>query len=172
MISLWLIPFVIQGVVILLDEFWFHRKRKLSLWERVGHPIDTFFFIICLSFPFFAPFKAEALRVYILFACFSCLLITKDEWVHASSCLAQEHWLHSILFILHPILLIETLILWGILRADSLLSFYNFIGISFLSPKEAWFLLLVQWIEVMSFLIYQIIVGGIYEFYDQKKYGH
>jgi hypothetical protein len=42
----------------------------------------------------------------------SCLFITKDELVHAGACSAAEHWLHAVLFILHPIVLAAVAVLW------------------------------------------------------------
>ena len=35
------LPFAVQGLAILVDEFWFHHRRGLPRWERLGHPIDT-----------------------------------------------------------------------------------------------------------------------------------
>jgi hypothetical protein len=42
----------------------------------------------------------------------SCLLVTKDELVHAGHCSAPEHWLHAVLFVLHPIVLGTMAALW------------------------------------------------------------
>jgi hypothetical protein len=41
------------------------------------------------------------------------LLITKDEWVHADQCNAGEHWLHSVLFVVHPVVLITAGLMWA-----------------------------------------------------------
>jgi hypothetical protein len=38
-------------------------------------------------------------------AVFSALLVTKDEWVHRREASAAEQWLHSILFLLHGLIL-------------------------------------------------------------------
>jgi hypothetical protein len=96
-----LIPFAIQGVMIIFDEWVYHLKRGLPRWERIGHPIDTASFIICLVFVQLVKFSGAALLWYIALAVISCILITKDEFVHKHHCEGSEHWVHAILFINH-----------------------------------------------------------------------
>ncbi|MCX6988020.1 MAG: hypothetical protein NTZ52_00695 [Chlamydiae bacterium] len=107
-----LIPFAIQGLMIIFDEWVYHLKRELPRWERIGHPIDTASFIVCLCFVQLVKFSPSALLWYILLAVISCLLITKDEFIHKHHCEASEHWVHAILFINHPLLLISIGLLW------------------------------------------------------------
>ncbi|MCX6994290.1 MAG: hypothetical protein NTY13_00385 [Chlamydiae bacterium] len=107
-----LIPFAIQALMIIFDEWVYHLKRGLPRWERIGHPIDTASFILCLCFVQFVQFSPSALLWYILLAVISCLLITKDEFMHKHHCEACEHWVHAILFINHPLLLISIGLLW------------------------------------------------------------
>ncbi len=99
MSSLYL-PFIIQGVSMFVDEFYFHEKRGLRLWEKVGHPLDTLTVLICFSY---LTWGSADLITYVALAAFSCVFITKDEFIHKEVCPATEHWLHSLLFILHPI---------------------------------------------------------------------
>src|SRR5689334_19220146 len=100
------IPFVIQGIAIALDEICFHRKRDLPKWERIGHPLDTLSVLACLLFILFVPYSSGGvLKGYIALAIFSCLMVTKDEFVHKHHCPAAEHWLHALLFLNHPALL-------------------------------------------------------------------
>jgi 2-polyprenyl-6-hydroxyphenyl methylase/3-demethylubiquinone-9 3-methyltransferase len=40
------------------------------------------------------------------------VFVTKDEGVHARLCGGGEHWLHALLFVLHPIVLIGFAVLW------------------------------------------------------------
>ena len=40
--------------------------------------------------------------------------MTKDVFIHAKECVAAEQWLHSLLFILHPFLLLSGAIFWFI----------------------------------------------------------
>ncbi len=98
--------FALQGGLLLIDEFYFHRRRGLGLWERVGHPIDNLLLFLPLIFAFFsAPETGTARWIYFGFSALSCLLITKDEWVHTRECSASENWLHALLFVLHSVAL-------------------------------------------------------------------
>jgi hypothetical protein len=141
-----IVPFSIQGMMILIDEFFFHRKRGLPRWERVGHPIDTFLQLLCLSIPLFLDYGRRSLILYTFVGATSTLLITKDEHVHATHCTWQEHWLHAILFIVHPIVLIAAAYLWAHP------AFYG------------WFfpLLKIQILLMAIFGIYQITYWNIY----------
>lgn len=95
-----------QAAVFFVDEFYFHRRRGLPKWERWGHPADTLTVIAALSVPaFFSPTDFN-LRVFGVLGVLSCVFVTKDEWVHAAKCPPTEHWLHSVLFILHPVVFI------------------------------------------------------------------
>jgi 2-polyprenyl-6-hydroxyphenyl methylase/3-demethylubiquinone-9 3-methyltransferase len=99
------LPLFIQGLAMLFDEFYFHRKRGLPKWERLGHPIDTLSVLICFGYLSLSNAATLNLNVYLGLSILSCLLITKDEFVHIQECSASESWLHSILFILHPVVL-------------------------------------------------------------------
>ncbi|MBA3539465.1 MAG: 3-demethylubiquinone-9 3-O-methyltransferase [Deltaproteobacteria bacterium] len=95
-----------------VDEGWFHRRRGLPRWERIGHPLDTLTIALCLGWLAVARDPSAALPVYVGLAIFSTLFVTKDEAVHARVCGAGEHWLHAILFALHPIVLAAFAVLW------------------------------------------------------------
>lgn len=90
------------------DEFMFHHKRGLKRWERIGHPVDTFFFLV----PFIYTLFFSELVIFVILCIISCVVITKDEFVHKSECCYQEQWLHSVLFILHPISLFALYFAW------------------------------------------------------------
>jgi hypothetical protein len=51
------------------------------------------------------PATGAGLTVYLCAASFSCLFITKDEWIHVRHCTGGEMWLHAFLFVMHPVLL-------------------------------------------------------------------
>lgn len=106
------LPFVLQGVVIGVDEFYCHRRRGLRRWERIGHPVDTLSFGVCLAWLVFTPVSSWALSVYIALAIVSSLMITKDEWEHHGRSSGLENWLHALLFVLHPVVLIWSGYLW------------------------------------------------------------
>ncbi len=111
------LPFLIQAIAIGLDEYVFHLKRDLPKWERIGHPIDTLSVLACLLFVLFIPYSPSMLKVYIGLGIFSCLMVTKDEFVHKHHCPAAEHWLHALLFLNHPVILACTGLLWYDLHA-------------------------------------------------------
>ncbi len=105
MMNLLYIPFVLQGSAMFVDEFYFHRKRGLLRWERIGHPLDTITVFMCYLFLLFASITQSNVIIYGCLAIFSCLFVTKDEFIHAKECSPSEHWLHAFLFMLHPIIL-------------------------------------------------------------------
>lgn len=110
----WLIfiPFIVQGVIILLDEGIYHLKRDLPRWERIGHPIDTLSIMGCFAFVLLIPYDPDWIKFYVALGILSCLLVTKDEFVHQHYCPPGEHWLHAILFINHSILIIAIGLMW------------------------------------------------------------
>jgi hypothetical protein len=106
------IPLSIQAALMVVDEIHFHRQRGLPRWERIGHPIDTLSVLICYGLALTQAPKNAALTVYAVFAIVSCVLVTKDEFVHSRRCSPAEQWLHSLLFVLHPIVLGVAALLW------------------------------------------------------------
>ncbi|HLE01498.1 MAG TPA: hypothetical protein VJB59_14640 [Bdellovibrionota bacterium] len=104
--------FALQAAVMLFDEFYFHQRRGLPRWERIGHPIDTLSVLAVLGFAIYAKPGVEAVPTFAFLTIASSLCVTKDEWVHAKRCGAFEHWAHAILFLLHPILLLGAGWLW------------------------------------------------------------
>jgi hypothetical protein len=107
------IPLALQALTTLADELHFHRRRGLARWERIGHPLDTLTVLACYAVALALPFTATSLRLYVALAAFSCLFVTKDEVVHAKYCEPFEHWVHSLLFVLHPIILASVGYLWA-----------------------------------------------------------
>ena len=123
MLPLLLVPLVLQALAMLVDEAWFHRRRGLPRWERIGHPLDTLTIVLCLAWLIStSPEDPSALTVYAGLAVFSTLFVTKDEWVHATACSAGEQWLHALLFVLHPIVLAVFAVAWWTGRDDLLIS--------------------------------------------------
>jgi len=97
--------FSIQGLAMLIDELYFHRKRGLPRWERIGHPLDTLSVLICYSYLALGSKFGFSPEVYLGLSIFSCVLVTKDEFVHQAVCKGSELWLHALLFVLHPVML-------------------------------------------------------------------
>lgn len=133
-----LLPFFVQMIAIGVDEMVFHLKRGLPKWERIGHPLDTLSTLACFAFTLFVPFSGGALKIFIALGVLSCLMITKDEFVHKHHCPAAEQWLHALLFVNHSILLFCLGWLWA-----------N-------NPGLTWFVAL-QAICIALFFLYQVI---------------
>lgn len=106
------LPFLLQGLIMATDEFGFHHKRGLPLWEKIGHPLDTLCTLVALSVPTFLNYSINNKKLYIILALFSCLLITKDEFIHKDICSKTEQWLHALLFIIHPITFMAAYMIW------------------------------------------------------------
>jgi len=113
MLAACLVPIALQALAMIVDEGHFHRRRDLPRWERIGHPLDTLTLVLCLGWLVgVEPASPAALPVYVALAIASTLFVTKDEPVHARLCGAGEHWLHAVLFALHPIVLAAFAVLW------------------------------------------------------------
>ncbi len=111
--TLFWISILTQGTLLLVDEFYFHWKRRLPKWERWGHPVDTFFFLVPMGIVSFCPPHPAWQITYFAVSIVSSLVITKDEWVHRERSSSAEQWLHSLLFMLHPVILISAFFLWS-----------------------------------------------------------
>lgn len=154
MVALILVPFIVQALVIGFDEYYFHVKRGLPLWERIGHPLDTLSLLVCVFFVLLVPYSSFALKWYIGLGVFSCLMVTKDEWVHKHHCPAAEHWLHALLFINHPIVLGSIGIIWWVMTGDTAPSWMQ----KWLNrPTALHTMLLVQAGAITLFFLYQVI---------------
>jgi hypothetical protein len=112
MIGIAVAVFVLQALVMSIDELHFHRARSLPLWERWGHPLDTLSLLACLSVTVLRAPDSRALTLFVALGVVSCLLVTKDEFVHARLCSPTEHWLHALLFLIHPLVLLAAAWLW------------------------------------------------------------
>jgi hypothetical protein len=104
--------FSLQALFMWADEWVYHRRRGLPRWERWGHPLDSVAYLSALVVPALAAPAAPWIHLYIILAIFSCLLVTKDEWVHTEQCAAGEHWVHAVLFLIHPSVLIFVGLSW------------------------------------------------------------
>jgi len=122
-----LIPFPLQMSCMAVDEFYFHRRRGLPRWERLGRPLDTLTVLACFVWLLSAAPSALSLGVYVGLSVFSCLFVTKDEPVHSKQCRPNEQWLHALLFILHPLVLLSAGLLWPAWRRQTL-SFIRYTG--------------------------------------------
>ncbi len=149
-----IIPFALQALAIGFDEAYFHHKRGLPKWERIGHPLDTLSVILCMGYAIFVPFSLTALILYIALASFSSILVTKDEFVHKEHCPASENWLHAVLFILHPITLASAGFIWPVAQGVEVAPWLA----KWLDSRENLALFLRgQFGAMIAFMLYQII---------------
>jgi hypothetical protein len=107
------LPFLLQGLVLLVDEFWFHHQRGLGRWERWGHPLDTLSVLLPVTVATFQAPRAPWRLVFYTLSVLSCFVVTKDEWIHAAQARPSEHWLHSLLFITHPMVFVSVWKIWN-----------------------------------------------------------
>lgn len=116
---------ILQIIFTSIDEFYFHWQRNLPRWERWGHPVDTFFFLLPLLILSLAPAQDLWVMLYVLLSALSCFVITKDEWVHRTLAGPLEHWMHSLLFVLHPVVLFSAYFLWRDSQIEFLWIFFG-----------------------------------------------
>jgi hypothetical protein len=123
--------FGVQAALMVVDEFYFHHRRRLPRWERIGHPLDTLSVLACYAMALaFSP-SDGAVGCYAALAVFSCLFVTKDEFVHAKLCDPAEHWLHAVLFLMHPVVLTLAAFLWVSGGHRALLAFQGLLTLTF-----------------------------------------
>lgn len=79
-------------------------------------------------------------QVFISLSIFSSLFVAKDEFLHARLCEPGEHWLHSLLFLIHPVSFFAVFWLW---KTHQHMSFVR-----------------LHLALVFVFLIYQILSGS------------
>ncbi|HEX4446698.1 MAG TPA: hypothetical protein VH044_08180 [Polyangiaceae bacterium] len=144
-----LLPALLQMLAMLFDEGVFHRKRGLPRWERLGHPLDTLTVAACYAWLVANRPGRHALAMYVGLAGFSCLFITKDEFVHARYCEAGEGWLHAVLFVLHPIVFLAFGVLWYSREAGP--------G----SGQLGAFILRAQLVATLAFCVYQVLYWSV-----------
>ncbi|NGX50237.1 MAG: hypothetical protein K1060chlam2_00078 [Chlamydiae bacterium] len=157
--SYWIfLPFLLQALLIGVDEFVFHVKRGLPKWEKIGHPADTLSVILCFLFILWVPYSPGAVKVFIGLAIFSCLMVTKDEFIHKHHCPASENWLHAVLFVLHPIVLALAGIVWA---ASFAVAPPQWISPFLTNPSTLRTALITQTLLLSLFFSYQVIFWNV-----------
>ncbi|MEY4066315.1 MAG: hypothetical protein RIR26_2523 [Pseudomonadota bacterium] len=148
--------YALQAAALCIDEFFIHRKRNLPSWERWGHPLDTASVLIPTFLTVFFPFHESLLFVFVVLGIFSCLFVTKDEWVHARVCSGLELWLHAVLFVCHPMAFVSTAFFWVVRSQPSFLA----------TQSDAWrvadIVLKGQAVTLAAFLLYQVIYWNFF----------
>ncbi len=157
-------PFLLQALLIIFDEGFYHIRRGLPRWERIGHPVDTFSFVACLCLVQSIPYSTQGLIWFVILTILSCLLITKDEFIHKHHCPASEQWVHAVMFINHPVMLASLGLLW---YASSGASHSHLITLAIQDKKVVSLFLKTQTIFTVAFMIYQIIFWNF--IWQEKK---
>src|SRR5271167_2707186 len=114
-----LLPLIIQGLAIFVDEFYFHFRRGLPRCERLGHPMDTLTVLLPIVWMVFTLPTSRNFVIFVLLAVFSCFFVTKDEFVHVELCDPAEHWNHAVLFIAHPLVFAALAMLWPLFHSPA-----------------------------------------------------
>ena len=151
---LFTLPFILQALVILIDEAYFHVKRGLPKWEKIGHPLDTLSTLVCFLFVLAVPYTDTTLYTYVALSIISCLMVTKDEFIHKEHCPGAENWLHALLFLLHPLVLILMGWVWPIIQGIKMSSWIE-------EPALLKGFLEIQAGLVFLFFLYQTIFWNI-----------
>ena len=146
-------------MAIFIDEFYFHHKRVIPKWEKLGHPLDTLTVVICFLFTLCMPYNPLNLKTFCGLAIFSTLFITKDEFVHLDHCPKQEMWLHALLFVNHPVMLTCLGFLWALKN-----NVVPFKQLTLLLDKPLWItgFMQGQLVMITGFMLYQIIYWNFY----------
>jgi hypothetical protein len=157
-VLLWTSPFALQGVLMGIDELWFHRRRGLPRWERIGHPVDTATVGACILLACLLPLSVGGAWAYTALAVVSCAVVTKDEAIHAARCSPGEHWIHGALFVLHPIVLGVVAVLWSARDGHALVpALEAWTGVALPPAPLAGTLLVGQGAVVAAFGLYQAV---------------
>jgi len=144
-----LVPFAAQAGGMLVDEFYFHHRRMVPRWERIGHPLDTVATLACYAWILAVPPEGWTIGAYIGLAAFSSAFITKDEFVHARYCGPAEFWFHAALFVLHPVVLVAAGLIWPL--------FHGAPALVPLDGRLAMAAVVIQGSGAALFLIYQSV---------------
>ncbi len=125
----------IQGMLLMYDDIVLHQRRGLPRWERIGHPIDTFFFSLPIGLAAIKGFETSP-GVYGGLSLLSCVVILKDEWVHVGRINALEATIHAALFVAHPVTLYMA---WQLAKTGQTMG------------------LLIAWMALVGVAVFQII---------------
>jgi hypothetical protein len=101
-----------HGVLTLYDELWLHRRRRLGSWEARAHLAATALIVVLELGVFFLAPSPGRMFAYFVLAVASSLSITLEEKLHARVCPPIEHWVHALLFMLHPLALLTIGVCW------------------------------------------------------------
>ena len=102
---------IIQMSLFHIDEYYFHRRRKVTRQEIISALVDGLFYVIPLCLATFAPVTIVWQITFIVFAVMSCISIAKNEFFYPKLD-RSERLVHSFLYLLHPVILYTFFISW------------------------------------------------------------
>lgn len=102
---------ILQVILFHIDEYVFHRKRKITRPEVVSALIDGVTYVIPLCLAMFIGFTPVWGNVYIALATISCISVAKNEFYYPKL-RRKERMVHSFLYVLHPVVLYAFYISW------------------------------------------------------------
>jgi hypothetical protein len=102
--------FAVYGLILFIDEFAFHRRKGLA--ERRSQALDTFWMAACAGVVSFVEYGDMPRLVFGGLSLISMIWMTRNQFEHARHATPGEHYLHSLQFVLHPILLITLMAVW------------------------------------------------------------
>ena len=89
----------LHAFFMIIDEFYFHMKRILPKWERIGHPLDTLFFLAWFVVVIFFSMTKMSIIFYIILLLLETL--SKDDLcidVYFTSCIIN-YFIFVVVFI-------------------------------------------------------------------------
>ncbi|MBI1764474.1 MAG: hypothetical protein HYR56_23870 [Acidobacteria bacterium] len=89
--------------------------------------MDTLTVLFCFGWVFLVVPTTVTVCAYTGLSLFSCLFVTKDEAIHCQVCKASEQWVHALMFMLHPLILLSAGLLWPVWHGQAL-SFFTYTG--------------------------------------------
>lgn len=95
-----------------VDEYYFHRKRKVNRSEVISALVDAGLYIIPLCLAMFMNYESPWREIYITMAALSCISIAKNE-IYYPGLRRKERLVHSFMYVLHPIVLYTFYLSWA-----------------------------------------------------------
>ncbi|MBS1985442.1 MAG: hypothetical protein JST16_14850 [Bdellovibrionales bacterium] len=103
--------FAAHYALLILDETKNHSRRPIGRRERMGLILDALMLAWLASFVFFVKYSEGMAFVYGALALLTLLLVTRQE-LHVRECDRRERWMHSLLFISYPLVVITLAAFW------------------------------------------------------------
>ncbi|MEZ4872051.1 MAG: hypothetical protein R2827_07370 [Bdellovibrionales bacterium] len=111
MLVVLVILMITQLTLFHLDEYYFHRRRRVTRPEIVSALIDGLIYVLPLTMAIFLDLTPLTKGLYIALSVVSCISIAKNEFYYPKL-ERQERLVHSFLYVLHPVMLYTFYLSW------------------------------------------------------------